>query len=442
MDASFMGQPVASQLYTINGTGMPASSSSEGGSPVPPKAASTGIPTFRALQHRNFRLLWSGLAFSAVGTWMQIVAQSLLVLDLTHGSAIALGAVSLVQALAFLLFAPLGGSVADRFDKRRLLFVTQSLMSLFAVAMGILTATGAIRFWMIPLVVFCASAALSFDQPARNALIASLVPKDALMNAISLQSAVFNGASILGPALAGVTLSHLGYSANFFLNAASFLTVLAALFFLNTEAVEAIPRPQGGLIKSVAEALHFIQRDEVLPSVVSGYGALLFLGPSVILMVPFFTRQVLHTGPTELGMLFSAIGAGTVAGALMVASMGDPPHKERLALGAMLLWTLALAVFGWSDSLRVAVPALFFLGLTQNAAGSTTMTLLQTRVPPEMRGRAMSLNTLLMMCVRPLGDFPAGAVIGWLGFRKAVLISAGLVGAALLVVTTLRAVKR
>ena len=424
--------------YTINGTGMPASSSSEGGSPVPPKA-STGIPTFRALQHRNFRLLWSGLAFSAVGTWMQIVAQSLLVLDLTHGSAIALGAVSLVQALAFLLFAPLGGSVADRFDKRRLLFVTQSLMSLFAVAMGVLTATGAIRFWMIPVVVFCASATLSFDQPARNALITSLVPKDALMNAISLQSAVFNGASILGPALAGVTLSHLGYPANFFLNAASFLAVLAALFFLNTEAVEAIPRPQGGLLRSVAEALHFIRRDAVLPSVVSGYGALLFLGPSVILMVPFFTRQKLHMGPTEMGMLFSAIGAGTVAGALVVASMGDPPHKERLALGAMLLATVALAVFGWSDSLRVAVPALFVLGVTQNAAGSTTMTLLQTRVPAEMRGRAMSLNTLLMMCVRPLGDFPAGAVIGWLGFREAVLISAGLVGAALTVVAVVGA---
>jgi MFS family permease len=417
---------------------MPASSHSEGGRPVPSPlptiAGSTGIPTFRAFEHRNFRLLWGGFAFSAVGTWMQIVAQSLLVLDLTHGSAIALGAVSLVQALAFLLFAPLGGSVADRFDKRRLLFVTQSLMIVFAVTLGVFAATGAIRFWMIPLIVFCSSATLSFDQPARNALIASLVPKDALMNAISLQSAVFNGASILGPALAGLTLSHFGYPANFFLNAASFLAVLAALFFLNMKAVEATPRPQGGLLRSVGEALRFIRRDALLPSVVSAYGALLFLGPSVILMVPFFTRQVLHTGPTELGLLFSAIGSGTVVGALLVASMGDPPHKERLALGAMLLWTVALAVFGWSDSLRWAVPALFVLGVTQNAAGSTTMTLLQTRVPPEMRGRAMSLNTLLMMCVRPLGDFPAGAVMGWLGFREAVLVSAGLVGAALVVV--------
>jgi MFS family permease len=365
---------------------------------------------------------------------MAIVAQSLLVLDLTHGSAIHLGAVSLVQAVAFLLFAPLGGSVADRFDKRRLLYLTQGFMMLLTVVMGVLTATGVIRFWMIPLVVFAAAATLSFDQPARNALITSLVPKDAMLNAISLQSAVFNGASLLGPALAGVTLSRLGYSANFFLNAASFLAVLGALYFLNPEAVEAIPRPQGGLLRSAAEALHFIRRDAVLPSVVSAYSALMFLGPSVILMVPLFTRQVLHGGPSELGFLFSAIGAGTVVGALSVASLGDPRHKDRLALGAMLAWTVALAVFGWSVSLWVAVPALFVLGVLQNAAGATTMTLLQTRVPPEMRGRAMSLNTLLMMCVRPLGDFPAGAVMGWLGFREAVLISAGLVGVSVLVI--------
>jgi MFS family permease len=437
MDASFMGQPVASHVYTSNGTGMPASSYSEGGPPLPPVAASTGIRTFRALQHRNFRLLWSGLALSAVGTWMQIVAQSLLVLDLTHGSAIALGAVSLVQALAFLLVAPLGGSVADRFDKRRLLVLTQSLMIVFAVTMGVLTATGAIRFWMIPLVVCAASATLSFDQPARNSLIASLVPKDALMNAVSLQSAVFNGASILGPALAGVTLSHWGYSANFFLNAASFLAVLGALFFLDMEVVEAIPRPPGGLLRSVGEALRFIRRDAVLPAVGAAYAALLFLGPSMTLAVPFFAREVLRTGPTELGLLFSAVGAGSVVGALLVASMGNPPHKERLALGAMLVWTAALGVFAWSGSLPITVPALFILGLTQNAAGATAMTLLQTRVPPGMRGRAMSLNTLLIMCVRPLGDFPAGAAIGWLGFRKAVLLSAGLVGAALLAITAL-----
>ena len=160
---------------------------------------------------------------------MQIVALSLFVLDLTRGSAAALGTVCLTQALTFLLFAAIGGSVADRFDKRRLLLLTQSLMMGFAVLLGILTLTGLIRFWIILLVAFASSSALSFDQPARNALITSLVPKEHLMNAVSLQSAVFNGASILGPALAGLSLSRIGYSGNFFLNAASFFAVLAAL---------------------------------------------------------------------------------------------------------------------------------------------------------------------------------------------------------------------
>src|SRR5579864_7499896 len=147
---------------------------------VPPLGVESGstLRTFRALQYRDFRLLWTGLAVSAVGTWMQIVALSLLVLDLTHGSATALGIVSLTQALTFLLFAAIGGSYADHFDRRRLLLVTQTLLIVFAVLLGILTLTGLIRFWMILLLAFASSSTLSFDQPARNALITSLVPKE------------------------------------------------------------------------------------------------------------------------------------------------------------------------------------------------------------------------------------------------------------------------
>jgi MFS family permease len=400
------------------------------------------LATFRALRHRNFRLLWAGLTVSAVGTWMQIVAQSLLVLDLTHGSAAALGTVSLAQALSFLLFAPLGGGATDRFDKRRLLLLTQSILMGLAVLLGVLTATGVIRFWMIPLVAFGSGAALSFDQPARNALIASLVPKENLMNAVALQSAVFNGASILGPALAGLALSRLSYSGNFFLNAASFSAVLAALLLLHTPAAQETPRPGGKLLDSVREALGYVRRDAVLPSVVSAYGALLFFGPSAALMLPLFARQVLRVGPAQLGMLFSAVGAGTVLSALIVASLGDLRYKGRLVFGSILLWMVALAAFGLSGSLRVAIPALFILGAAQNTAGAATVTLLQTRVPPEMRGRAMSLNTLLIMCVRPLGDFPAGAVIGRLGFRPAVLLGATLVGATLLTLFAARPTAR
>jgi MFS family permease len=384
--------------------------------------------TFRALQHRDFRILWAGLAVSAVGTWMQIVALSLLVLDLTHGSAAALGAVSLVQALSFLLLSAVGGSAADRFDKRRLLLLTQSIMMGLALLLGILTAAGMIRFWMIPLFVLGSSATLSFDMPARNALAASLVPKEHLMNAVALQSAVFNGASILGPALAGLALSRISYSGNFFLNAASYSAVLAALLLLRASESRESTRPVARLWDSVREALHYVRQDALLPAVVSAYAALLFFGPSAALMLPLFARQVLRVGPPQLGMLFSAIGAGTVLSALLVASLGDVRCKGRLVFGSILLWMAALAGFGLSGSLRGAAPALFLLGAAQNIAGATTITLLQTRVPPDMRGRAMSLNTLLIMCVRPLGDFPAGAVIAGLGLRPAILLSVLIVG--------------
>jgi MFS family permease len=392
------------------------------------------FPTFRALRHRNFRILWAGSAISAVGTWMQIVALSLLVLDLTHGSAAALGAVSLVQALSFLLFSAVGGSAADRLDKRRLLLLTQSIMMGLAVLLGTLTAAGMIRFWMIPLFVLGSSATLSFDQPARNAFAASLVPKEHLMNAVALQSSVFNGASMLGPALAGLALSRIGYSGNFFLNAASYSAVLAALLLLPASSSQETARPVARLWDSVREALHHVRQDALLPAVVSAYAALLFFGPSAALMLPLFARQVLRAGPAQLGMLFSAIGAGAVVGALIVASLGDMRFKGRLVFGSILLWMAALAAFGLSESLRVAVPALFLLGAAQNTAGATTITLLQTRVPPDMRGRAMSLNTLLIMCVRPMGDFPAGVVIAGLGLRPTVLLSVLIVGVVWLAV--------
>jgi predicted MFS family arabinose efflux permease len=410
---------------------MQAGAKAKGAAPLPGSGRSSRPRPFRALQHRDFRLLWTGLAVSAVGTWMQIVALSLLVLQLTHGSAIALGALSLVQAGSFLLLAFVGGSVADRFDKRRLLLFTQSLMMGFALLLGVLTAAGAIRFWIILSIAFGSSAALSFDQPSRNALIASLVPQEELMNAVSLQSAVFNGASVLGPALAGLTLTRIGYAGNFFLNAASFLAVLAALFCLRSAVTHGTAKPRLRLLDSVKEAIQYIRKDAVLPSVVSAYGALLFFGPSAALALPLFVKEVLRAGPTQLGMLFSAIGAGTVVGALIIASLGDTTHKARLVYGSILVWMAALAVFGLSESVRVSLPALFVMGASQNAAGATTITLLQTRVPPDMRGRAMSLNTLLIMCIRPLGDFPAGAAMDRLGFRPAILAGAPLVGLVL-----------
>ncbi len=389
----------------------------------------SGFPALRALRHRDFRLLWVGLFISATGTWMQIVAQALLVLRLTGGSALALGAVSLAQALAFFLFAPAGGAVADRVDKRRLLIVTQGSLLLMAAGLGVLTLLGLVRLWVIVVLAFCAGAVLSFDQPARSALLPSLVPPDDLMNAVSLQSIVFSGASTFGPAMAGIAVALIGYAGNFFLNAASYLAVILALLSLRTAADRKVRAVREPLWSSVRATLAVAARDAALPGILSGYGALLFLGPSPAVMLPIFALRVLHLSAPQMGFLFSALGIGTIFGGLAVASLGDFRHKGTLFLVAVLVWSAALGAFAASTATWLSVAALLILGAAQNAASATAITLMQTRVPPQMRGRIMSLNTLLVMGVRPLGDFPAGALIAAMGGPLTAGISALLTGA-------------
>ncbi len=398
--------------------------------PTPPAAQpnrpTSGVfKTFRALRHRDFRLLWVGLAVSAVGTWMQIVAQSLLVLKITHGSAFALGTVSLAQALAFFLFALVGGSVADRIDKRRLLLLTQTGSAALAILLGFLTLFGVIQLWMILVLAFLNGTLLSFDQPARGALVPVLVPGEDLGNAISLQAMIFNGASTLGPALAGFGVATLGYAGNFFLNGASFLGVLIALYCMR---VPKGPTHQLSALQAIRTALGTVRRDAVLPWVLSGYAAMLFLGPSSALILPVYAVKILHIGPERLGLLFSAAGVGTILGALFLASLGSNPRRGPIYLAGVFIWVTALTGFALSGRFWISMTALLVYGIGQTLAGTTTITLLQTRVPEQMRGRVMSLNTLIIMGVRPLGDFPAGALIAGIGAPGTVLLSASLVG--------------
>lgn len=389
------------------------------------RRTSGAFKVFRALRHRDFRLLWIGLAVSAIGTWMQIVAQSLLVLKITQGSALALGTVSLAQALAFFLFALVGGSVADRMDKRRLLLWTQSGSAALAILMGFLALFGVIQLWMIVVIAFLNGTLLSFDQPTRGALLPVLVPKEDLGNAISLQSMIFNGASTLGPALAGFGVAKLGYAGNFFLNGASFIGVLLALYSMRVPAGRS---HQQSTVQAIRTTLGTVRRDAVLPWVLSGYAALLFLGPSSALILPVYAVKILHVGPERLGLLFSAAGVGTILGALFLASLGSSPRRGLIYLTGILLWVAALTGFALSVQFWLSMIALLIFGIGQTLAGTTTITLMQTRVPEHMRGRVMSLNTLLIMGVRPLGDFPAGALIAGIGAPGTVLLGAALVG--------------
>ena len=396
------------------------------------------LHTFRALRHRDFRLLWTGLAVSAIGTWMQILAQSLLVLKIMHGSAFALGCVSLAQASAFFLFALVGGSVADRVDKRRLLLATQAGSACLALLLGLLTSVGAITFWMILILAFLNGVLLSFDQPARGALIPLLVPRADLGNAISLQAMVFNGASTLGPALAGFGIAKMGYAGNFFLNAASFVGVIAVIFFLR---VPVHVTHQEGTIRSVRAGFDIVRRDAVLPWVLSGYAAMLFLGPSLALILPVYAVNVLHIGPERLGLLFAAAGVGTIVGAIFVASLASEPRRGVTYLAGVFAWVAALAVFAFSRYFWLSLFGMGIFGFGQTLAGTITTTLLQTRVAQQMRGRMMSLNTLVIMGVRPLGDFPAGALIAAIGAPLTVAASVSLVGLYGLVLAGQRSVR-
>jgi MFS family permease len=264
------------------------------------------------------------------------------------------------------------------------------------------------------------------------------------MNAISLQSIVFNGSAVVGPALGGITIGLIGYAGNFFLNSASYLAVLLALFILHIpkEAAALSTEKRGPMLAQIRASLSTVGRDAALPWILSGYGALLFFGPSTSLILPFFALKILRLNAFQVGLLFSASGLGTILGALTIASLGDFKHKGWLLLASFLLWATALLMFAFSHFLWLSMLALLLFGIAQNGVGATTITLMQTRVPPQMRGRVMSLNTLFIMGVRPLGDFPAGALIGFIGGPLTVVISAAIVGGYTLFLLVARPVIR
>ena len=321
---------------------------------MPAPGSPRGFGTFRALRHPHYRTLWIGMLASALGTWMQIVAQSLLVLRLSGNSALALGTVSLAQASAFFLFAPMGGAFADRHDKRRLLFRTQTLLMLSAFTLAALTATGAVRLWMVVVLAFTSGVLLSFDQPARASLLPLLAPPEDLTNAISLQTLVFNAASIAGPPLGGAVAAVAGLAGDFALNGCSYLAVIISLLLLPPESI-ASPAGSPGHARTwsaVREMLAVIQKQPAVSAAVLVYAVLLFVAPSQALLVPLFITDVLHRGATGLGFLFAASGIGTVAGSLFVASFGDYRRKGPLLVSANAAWVIALAIFALTAALH------------------------------------------------------------------------------------------
>jgi MFS family permease len=391
----------------------------------------------RALGHRDFRLFWCGQLVSLIGTWMQSVGQSWLVLEVT-GSPFRLGLIGALQFGPVLLFSFVAGAVSDRVRKRRMLLGTQTALMLQALILAALVWSGHVQFWHVAVLAALYGLANTLDMPARQSYVAHLVPRGDLMNAIALNSAVFNGARVVGPAAAGLLVARYGTAAAFLVNGLSFVAVLAALGAIRTEAG---PRPDRGLGMG-AEIAEGVRYAAGTPRVALVMALLMVVSLFVVntsVVVPLIARDVLHEGAHGFGLLMAALGVGALAGALAVAllSAGRPPLAvvvgSALAAAALLVALSAGRHFGTTAAVLVA------LGFAQIVFMTSCNSTVQIAVPDELRGRVMGLYALVFAGMTPIGALFVGTVAEHWGVSRACAVGGG---AGLVLVLALTALWR
>ncbi len=365
--------------------------------------------TFRSLRIRNYRLFFFGQLVSVSGTWMQQLAQDWLVLRLTD-RALPVGITTALQFSPILLFGIWGGLIADRLDKRRLLLATQGAMSALALALGVLTATGTVRLWMIYLLALLLGCATSFDMPARQAFVTEMVGPDHLANAVGLNSAVFNSARIFGPAVAGVLIGVVGIAPAFLINAVSYLAVMTSLCLMDPEELyrqAPVERSPG----QVRDGLRYAWATPTLRWTLLVMGAVATLGLNFRVALPLLARFSFHGGASLYGILASTMACGSVIGALATASRARPSARMLLwSVTAFGVTSLLLALVTSPVLAAVVLVPVGFFSITWMATANSTVQLGST---PEMRGRVMSIYGLLFLGSTPLGSI----LVGWLSER-------------------------
>src|SRR2546429_3073440 len=384
-----------------------------------------------ALEHRDFRLFWIGLVVSNSGTWMQQFGLGWLVVQLAirdgvpHLAPFYLGLVGLARAVPGLAFGLFGGVVADRADRRRLLIMTQTSAAIVAGILGVLAITDHINIIEIVLISALNSIIFSFDAPTRQAMVPRLVSDKELMSAIGLNSAAFNGATLVGPLLGGVLIIPFGVGGLMLINAVSYIAIVVALLLMRPQPVIEYG-PRLSLLESIKEGLSFIRSDPVLRWVVALSVATALLTRPYIQLLPA-EAQLLGVGAVELSWLLAASGAGALGGALVTASLGGWKHRGALLVGAAFAHGTLLIFFGLQHSL---VGAMVFVGLTSLAVMvylGMANTLMQTRTPDALRGRVMSVQTMVFIGFMPLGQMLLGSVGTVAGINTAFLFGGILV---------------
>jgi MFS family permease len=376
--------------------------------------------TFQSLRVRNYRLYFTAQLISNSGTWMDRVAQAWLVLHLT-GSGFDLGLVTGLQFLPMLLLGPWGGLVADRVNKRRLLYFTQAGGALIALALGILVETHAIRLWQVFLLAFLLGVTNLFDNPARQTFVFEMVGKEDLPNAVSLNSVVMNASRVVGPAVGGVVITVVGLGACFLANAASFLAVLVALALMRTSELHTIApvvRAKGQL----RDGFRYVWRTPSLRNTLIAMAVIGIFAYNFQVTLALLATVTFHGGAGAYAVLTSCMGVGAIAGGLTVAHRGRP--TPRLLQGVALTFGALLAVVAVAPSLAFAAVVIVFMGAASIAFIATANSELQLQAEPAMRGRVMALYAMAFLGSTPIGGPLIGGISEWTNPRVAIAVGA------------------
>jgi len=386
--------------------------------------------TIRSLRHRNFQLFFSGQLISLIGTWMQNVAQSWLVYRLT-GSSLLLGVVSFAGQIPVFPMAPLAGMVADRLDRRTIVIITQTASMILAFILAALTLTKVVTVWEVIVLAALLGVVNAFDIPARQSFLVEMVGRDDLMNAIALNSSIFNSARIIGPAIAGILVASIGEGWCFFANAVSYIAVIIGLILMRIPPRVA-ERTITSAYEHIAEGFRFVRRTAPIRALLLLLGLVSLVGMPYTVLMPVFAKNILHGNARTLGVLGSAAGVGALTGALTLASRRRVHGLGRwvwMACGAFGVFLILFSLSRWYVlSVLLLVPVGFSL-MTQMGA---TNTLVQSMVPDRLRGRTMAVYSMMFMGMSPLGSILAGAAAERMGAPMTVAFGGALaVGAAI-----------
>jgi MFS family permease len=379
------------------------------------------LTLLRALRHRNYRIFMGGQLISLIGTWMQTVAESWLVYRLT-GSAVLLGLAGFANRIPIFLLSPIGGAVADRYNRHRIVIATQVASMILAAALAFLTLTHMIRIWHLMTIAALLGVVNAFDIPGRQSFVVQLVAREDLQNAIALNSSMFNGARVVGPAIAGILVAAVGEGWCFFANAVSYIAVIIGLLIMRVPRAPA-PAPPASAVTHVMEGFRFVSRSRPILALLLLLGLISLMGTPYSVLMPIIADQTFHSGARGLGILMGASGVGALVGALSLATRVSLRGYGRTIAFAAIGFGLSLIAFAMARSLWLGVAFLLPVGFAMMTQMAASNTLIQSMIPNELRGRVMAVYSMMFMGMAPIGALLAGSLAGWLG--AATTVAAG-----------------